>query len=105
MLLKDAADRGEAVFIPGIGHFLVRLHLCPDLKAMKAMLGLRSGPCTDPCPLCTINGKQECMGQLNTVWPPHENAVERSVLGIPLDRVHPCTLHALCRFVYFVIKV
>lgn len=115
-MLAAAVASGEALEIveDGVvrGVFFIRLHLCPDLKAMKVnfnisckitvitntcmlkgVMGLRGGALSDPCPVCEIPGDQGHMGDLDATWP-HRL---KKVWGIPIERIHPCTLHCLCR--------
>lgn len=92
---KDAVEQKKAIHVEGSGYYFVCVHITPDLKAMKALFGLKSGPMTNPCPLCTVKGDQASLCALDTVWPMRD--LDMSVFGIPVDRVHPCTLHCLCR--------
>ena len=118
-----AQSSGEKLTVPEVGEFQVEWHLAADMKTIKCMYGLQSGPsCTMNCIYCdqkrikpTVGtasqanaaiksrGKANWVGGLFSSSVPEEpcdmttSTRWRPILPIPLSRVHICTLHALVR--------
>lgn len=118
-----AQSSGEKLTVPEVGEFHVEWHLAADMKTIKCMYGLQSGPsCAMNCIYCeqkrakpTVGTASQASaairkrGKPNWVGGLFANSVEpepcdmrahtrwRPILPIPLQRVHICTLHALVR--------
>lgn len=87
--------------VEGVENFRVCWHLASDLKTLKCMYNIsKGGNSKTPC--------LYCMDQANILDPSnHEKIPSRHlndpnfepILNIPLNRVHECMLHALCRII------
>lgn len=97
-MTNAAANSGYGIAIAGRGSFLIRVHLCCDLKALKGLNGLKSSACKDICVFCNCPGDQCSICNLDAEWQTRDRMdCHATVLGVPLCRVHPCILHATCR--------
>jgi hypothetical protein len=118
-----AQSNGQKLQVPRVGEFLVEWHLAADMKTIKCMYGLQTGPTSAMnCIYCEqkrikptvgtasqanvairARGKAKWVGGLfatNVAEEPFDmNASARwkPILPIPLSRVHICTLHAQVR--------
>ena len=113
-------SNGQRLQVPRVGEFYVEWHLAVDMKTIKCMYGLQSGPaCVMNCIYCdqkrikpTVGtasqanvaikscGKAYCVGGLflsNVLEEPCDMTAStrwRPILPVPLSRVHINTLHA-----------
>ncbi|KAK3262931.1 hypothetical protein CYMTET_28240 [Cymbomonas tetramitiformis] len=84
----------QAVYIEDNGFFFVEFWLCPDLKAMKGLLGISSGAgVMHPCPCCDVT--KEHISDLTKNW--NERIDLNPVLPIPMSRIRPCGMHLIHR--------
>lgn len=118
-----AQSTGKKLQVPRVGEFHVEWHLAADMKTIKCMYGLQSGPaCAMNCIYCeqkrikpTVGTASQASaairGRAKANWAgglfassvaaqPCDmmaSARWRPILPIPLSRVHICTLHAQVR--------
>jgi len=119
----QAQESGQVLKVDGVGEFTVQWHLAADMKTIKALYGLQSGPnATFCCIYCNQDKNKKSVltakeaetvadkrhptwtGGLftdsipaNPVQLGEEQSHWRPILPVPLDRVHICTMHALNR--------
>ena len=94
-------ESNEQIHVEGVGDFRVQWHLAGDLKTLKCMYNVGKGANSkSPCIYCMKPAK-ELNPNTQDVMPCRDrhDFQLRSILNIPLGRVHICTLHALCRII------
>lgn len=84
----------------GMGQYKVEWHFGGDLKTLKCMLNVLKGANSkSPCLYC-ISAKVLDKKYWSKALDRHLKDLNYStILGIPLSRVHICTMHALCRII------
>jgi len=123
--LIEAQEAGRLLEVSGIGSFAVQWHMNADMKTLKCMYGLKSGPnATHSCIYCMqarkksavtmVKQAEELLKKRSHSWEgglfsnhicgaPVQDGLNlehwRPVLPIPLDRVHICTLHVVNQMV------
>ncbi|KAK3241632.1 hypothetical protein CYMTET_48621 [Cymbomonas tetramitiformis] len=98
--LEEMVELKQAIYAEGKGYKFVEVWLTPDLKALKGLLGVKSGAgATYPCVCC--DAKKDKFGDLGKTWTSREDLASicplDPVLPIPLSRIRPCGMHLIHR--------
>jgi hypothetical protein len=123
--LIKSQEAGQLLEVSGVGSFAVEWHMSADMKTLKCMYGLKSGPNAAHCCIYCMQARkkqvatsvkqaEELLRKRGHSWEgglfcahipdapvldgPHLDHW-KPILPISLDRVHICTLHVLNRIV------
>jgi len=102
-LWAEARMRDQVVKVPdadaegGVRWCFVHIEVTPDLKGLKALLGIKSTATTNCCPGCTATYPELQAGYEGAKPARDLRALQGTWPALPKERWRFCVLHAMCR--------